>query len=349
MRTVKIYDKQIGPGEPCFIIAEAGVNHNGSIALAIKLVDLAVVAGADAIKFQTYKAEKVVHANAPKAEYQVNSNDAHESQLDMIKRLELSFREFDEIYQYCQGRGIIFLSSPFDEESADFLDDLGVVAFKLGSGEITNLPFLIHVAGKKKPIILSTGMSTLEEVRKAVQSIQFNGNPELIILHCVSNYPADVSDSNLFAMRTMAEEFSVPIGWSDHTVGNVASVLSVALGATVLERHFTVDKHLPGPDHKASLSPGELTTWVKEIRQAQAALGSGLKEPTPSEIDMARIARKSLHLRYALKRGHILTKENLIALRPGTGILPNRLSEVCGKTLVLDLPAGTVLLGEHFE
>jgi len=349
MRTVKIYDKQIGPGEPCFIIAEAGVNHNGSIALAKKLVDLAVVAGADAIKFQTYKAEKVVHANAPKAEYQVNGNDAHESQLDMIKRLELSFREFEEIYQYCQGRGIIFLSSPFDEESADFLDDLGVVAFKLGSGEITNLPFLIHVAGKKKPIILSTGMSTLEEVRKAVQSIQFNGNPELIILHCVSNYPADVSDSNLFAMRTMAEEFSVPIGWSDHTVGNVASVLSVALGATVLERHFTVDKHLPGPDHKASLSPGELTTWVKEIRQAQAALGSGLKEPTPSEIDMARIARKSLHLRYALNRGHTLTKKNLIALRPGTGILPNRLSEVCGKTLVLDLPAGTVLLGEHFE
>ncbi len=163
-------------------------------------------------------------------------------------------------------------------------------------------------------------MSTLQDVRQAVQTILLNGNPDLIILHCVSNYPADVSDSNLLAIKTMADEFSVPIGWSDHTVGNVASVLSVALGATVLERHFSVDKHLPGPDHKASLDPGELTNWVKEIRQAQAALGSGLKVPTPSEIDMARIVRKSLHLRSALKRGHILTKEDLIALRPGTGI-----------------------------
>jgi N-acetylneuraminate synthase/N,N'-diacetyllegionaminate synthase len=349
MKSVKIRHKEIGHSQPCFIIAEAGVNHNGSIELAKELVDVAVFAGVDAIKFQTFKAEKVVHDRAPKAEYQINTNENNESQLEMVKRLELSFSEFEEIYRYCQSRGIIFLSSPFDEESADFLDNLGVSAFKLGSGEITNMPFLIHIARKRKPIILSTGMSTLDEVREAVQTIRLNGNPDLIILHCVSNYPADVADSNLMAMKAMADEFSVPIGWSDHTIGNVASIVSVALGATVLERHFTLDKNLPGPDHKASLDPEELTIWVNEIRQAQTSLGSGLKEPTASEIEMARIARKSLHVQYDLKRGHILTRDDLIALRPGTGILPNRLEDVCGKILVVDLPAGTLLLGEHFE
>lgn len=333
MREVNIGSRSVGPGHPCFVIAEAGVNHNGDMDLARRLIDAAVEAGADAVKFQTFRADRLVSASAPKAEYQLQTTDREESQFDMIKRLELSEPDHEKLIEYCQSRAIVFLSSPFDELSADYLESLKVPSFKIPSGEITNHPFLAHLAGKGRPLILSTGMSDLSEVEAAVRVIREAGDPGLILLQCVSNYPADPSDINLRAMQTMAEAFDLPVGYSDHVPGNEVAFAAVALGACVIEKHFTLDRTLPGPDHKASLEPDELRSLIAGIRAVERALGDGIKRPAASEANTADVARKSLVAHHDLPAGRTLERGDLVAKRPGTGISPARLNELLGRRL----------------
>ena len=347
--TIKFHDWEIGPGKPCFIIAEVGVNHNGRIELAKKLVDAAVQAGADAVKFQTFKAEKLITAQAPKANYQIQSTGAGESQFEMLKRLELSYVQFQELYKYCQEQSILFLSSPFDDESADFLESLGVVAFKIGSGEITNLPFLTYVAQKNKPILLSTGMSYLGEVEAAVRVIYGAGNEKLALFHCTSNYPAAPIDVNLRAMRTLSSAFGVPIGYSDHTEGNEISFAAIALGACMLERHFTLDKKLPGPDHSASLEPGELEALVKGVRKIEAALGDGRKIPTSSELNTASVARKSLVAAQDILAHTILSDALIEIKRPGTGLPPSMKAAILGRKTRVAIHSGDLIRLEDLE
>lgn len=341
-------DLQIGHQYPCFIIAEAGVNHNGDLDLAHQLVDTAVTARADAVKFQTFIAEKVVSATAPKAEYQKKTTETAESQLEMIKRLELPFSAFAQLKTYCEEKGILFLSTPFDDESADFLDSLGMSAFKIPSGEITNLPFLRHIARKGKPIIMSTGMATLGEVEMAVSTIESTGNPPLTLLHCVSNYPADPADVNLRAMLTLQTAFGLPVGYSDHTMGLEVSFAAVALGACVIEKHFTLDRALPGPDHQASLEPSELAEMVAGIRKIESALGNGRKTPAASERNTADVARKSLVAAQDLKAGVRLTDEHLAIKRPGTGLPPAMYEQIVGRVIKQDVSAGEALTLEAF-
>ena len=283
MKKIKAGDRYIGEDEPCFIIAEAGVNHNGDINLARKLIDVAVEAGADAVKFQTFKAEEVVTKGAEKADYQKKTTGLKESQFEMLKRLELTGRDFEELFAYAQRKDIIFLSSPFDKGSVDLLDRLGVPAFKVGSGEITNFPLLKHIARKKKPIILSTGMSTLGEVEEALEVIRKDGATDIILLHCVSSYPAKMEDMNLKVIETLRHAFKLPVGLSDHSIGIAIPVAAVSLGACVIEKHFTLDKNLPGPDHRASLEQDELKQMVKAIRDVEKAMGDGVKRPTKEE------------------------------------------------------------------
>ena len=276
------------------IIAEAGVNHNGSLELAKRLIEAAADAGADAVKFQTFVAEEVVSINAPKAEYQKQATDASESQYEMIKKLELSREAHKELMEYAKNKNIMFLSTPFDERSVDLLVELGVPLIKISSGEITNHPFLRYIAKKDLPIILSTGMSTLEEVREAVSVIKKTGCNDLTLLHCTSNYPALFEDCNLRAMKTMADAFKIPVGYSDHTPGRVVPVAVAALGACVIEKHFTLDKNLPGPDHKASLDPDELKDMVYDIRKVEKALGSSVKAPVELELEVRNVVRRSI-------------------------------------------------------
>jgi N-acetylneuraminate synthase len=342
-KTISIAQHLIGDQLPCFIIAEAGVNHNGSLDLAHRLIDAAVEAGADAVKFQTFKAEKIIAPHAPKADYQMQATGVDESQLEMVKRLELSYAAFRELYADCQSRGILFLSTPFDEESADFLDELGIAAFKVPSGEITNLPFLAHIARKGKPMIVSTGMAYLSEVEVAVRAIHDAGNHDIALLHCVSNYPADPADANLRAMQTLSMAFGVPIGFSDHTSGSEVPLAAVALGACIIEKHFTLDRTLPGPDHRASLEPDQLKALVHGIRKVEAALGHGRKEPAASEANTASVARRSLVAAHDIPAGVRLTEDDIAIKRPGTGLPPLLRTHLVGRTTRAMIPAGTLL------
>ena len=326
-----------------FVIAEAGINHNGDIKLARQLIEVAAEAGADAVKFQTFKAERLVTPSAPKADYQLQTTDVGESQLEMLRHLELSTEAYQELISYCQDQKILFLSTPFDEESADFLDELGVVALKISSGEITNLPFLAHIARKNKPMIISTGMAYLGEVETAVRTIEETGNQDLILLHCLSNYPADPGEVNLRAMQTLTTAFGLPVGYSDHTQGIEVAIAAVALGACVLEKHFTLDRNLPGPDHHASLEPDELTKLVRSIRTVEKAMGHGRKEPAASEANTAAVARKSLVAVLDIPAGSNLREELITIKRPGTGLPPLAWPYLVGRTVRKDIPAGTLL------
>ena len=328
---------------PCFIIAEAGVNHNGRFESACQLIDVAVVAGASAVKFQTFKAEKLIAPEAPKANYQIVNTGNDQSQLEMVRQLELSYDDFRRLFDYCEKQQIMFMSTPFDEESADFLDQLGMEIYKISSGEVTNLPFLRHIAKKGRPIILSTGMSTLGEIESAVQSIVETGNEKLSLLHCVSNYPVDFADVNLRAMRTMEMAFGYPVGLSDHTLGVEVPIAAVALGATIIEKHFTLDREMIGPDHRASLEPNELTTMVRTIRNVEMALGDGRKLPKASEINTAQVARRSLFVAESIFENAIITPEAIVALRPGTGISPALLPLILGRRARYNIAAGTML------
>jgi N-acetylneuraminate synthase/N,N'-diacetyllegionaminate synthase len=328
---VKIGARPVGAGEPCFIIAEAGVNHNGRVALAKKLIDVAAAAGADAVKFQTFRTENVITAGAAKARYQEQSTGADESQLEMIKKLELSQADFKKLSDYARRQGIIFLSTPFDKGSVDFLDKLGVPAFKIASGEITNFPLLQYIARKKKPVILSTGMSTLGEIADALDVIKAGGTGEIILLHCVSCYPARIQDTNLRVMETLRNAFKLPVGLSDHSPGVTIPVAAAALGACVIEKHFTLDKKLPGPDHKASLEPEELKAMVRAIRDVAGAMGSGKKRLTAEEKENKKAARRSIVAGRDIPAGTIITEAMLAIKRPGTGIEPKRLATIIGR------------------
>jgi N,N'-diacetyllegionaminate synthase len=316
-----------------FIIAEAGVNHNGSLQLAKKLVDKAKEAGADAVKFQTFKAENLVSKSAKKAKYQVENMGSDESQYEMIKKLELGFDEFKELKNYCDKKEIMFLSTPFDDESIEFLDKLGLEIFKIPSGEITNLPYLRKIGLLKKKVILSTGMSDLGEVEDALDVLISAGTKKenIIVLHANTEYPTPFEDVNLKAIQTIACAFGVKVGYSDHTLGIEVPIAAVAMGASVIEKHFTLDKNMVGPDHKASLEPYELEPMVKAIRNIEKALGDGIKKPSKSESKNIEIVRKSIVAKRDIKKGEKFTEENLSIKRPGNGISPMRWDEILGQ------------------
>ena len=315
-----------------FIIAEAGVNHNGSLDLAKRLIEIAVNSGADAVKFQTFKAENLVSKNAQKADYQKQTTDALESQFDMIKKLELDVETHKELIAYCQEKDIMFLSTPFDHESINLLSDLGLKIFKIPSGEITNLPYLRHIGSLGKKVILSTGMSNLGEVGDALNILINAGTSKdnITVLHANTMYPTPMEDVNLNAMLTIQKEFDVAVGYSDHTLGIEVDIAAVAMGASCIEKHFTLDKTMEGPDHKASLEPKELKELVSSIRNIEKAFGSSEKKPSPSESVNIDISRKSIVAKIDIKKDEKFTDKNITTKRPGNGISPMKWDEIVG-------------------
>ena len=314
-----------------FIIAEAGVNHNGDISIAKKMIDVACEAGVDAIKFQTFKTEKLVCANTEKAEYQKKTTEKDESQAEMLKKLELSKEEHDELIQYCNDKRIMFLSTPFDEESIDLLVELNLPIIKIPSGEITNYPYLKKIGQLGKKIILSTGMSTLEEIADAIKVLKNNGTEDITLLHCNSQYPTPMKDVNLNAMNTLKDVFHLNVGYSDHTLGIEVPIAATAMGANVIEKHFTLNRAMEGPDHKASLEPNELKEMVMAIRNIEKALGNREKKVSYSEKINLPIVRKSIVASKAIKKGDLFTEENLATKRPGIGISPMKWDEIIGR------------------
>jgi len=327
------------------VIAEAGVNHNGSLETAKQLVDVASEAGADMVKFQTFSADRLVTISANKAEYQNQTTDASESQHSMIQKLELSREMHEDIIAYCKKCKIEFFSTGFDTQSIDMLVDLGLEQFKIPSGEITNLPYLRHIGKFGKPVILSTGMANLGEIESALVVLEISGTPrsQITVLHCNTEYPTPMEDVNLRAMIGIKEAFGVAVGYSDHTLGTEVSVAAVAMGATVIEKHFTLDRNLPGPDHKASLEPEELKAMVQAIRNIEKALGDGIKRPSASETKNIPIARKSLVAATAIRNGDSFTEANLVVKRPGTGISPMRWDEILGRSAIRDFKADELI------
>ena len=321
-----------------FIIAEAGVNHNGSIELAKKLIDVASESGVDAVKFQTFKTENLVSKNAQKADYQKETTDAKESQFDMIKKLELDIETHYELISYCESKNIMFLSTPFDLDSIELLNKLKLKIFKIPSGEITNLPYLRKIGALEKEVILSTGMATIGEIEDALDVLIEAGTlkEKITVLHANTMYPTPMEDVNLRAMVTIGKTFDVAYGYSDHTLGIEVDIASVAMGATVIEKHFTLDKTMEGPDHKASLEPHELIEMVKVIRNIEKALGSSVKKPSKSETPNIAIARKSIVASSPIKKGDVFTEDNLAVKRPSTGINPMRWDEIIGTVAMKD-------------
>jgi N,N'-diacetyllegionaminate synthase len=342
-RDFVVAGRAVAAGRPVFVIAEAGVNHNGDPALARALIDAAADSSADAVKFQTFRTSALTSRTAPKAAYQIEATGAGESQSEMLMRLELSTETLRALQAHATARGIVFFSTPFDEASADTLGALGVPMFKIPSGEITNLPLLRHIAAKGKPIILSTGMSTVDEVASALAAIGDVADVPVAILHCVSAYPAPVGEVNLRAMDALRDRFGRPVGLSDHTLGLEIALAAVARGAAIVEKHLTLDKNLPGPDHRASLEPAEMAALVRGIRNIEAALGDGIKRPMPSELDTRRVARKSLVAARALRAGEELVKDAVAVKRPGTGISPAELERALGRRVRRDLAADDVI------
>jgi N,N'-diacetyllegionaminate synthase len=324
-------------GNKIFIIAEAGVNHNGDLDTAKKLAIEAKRAGADAVKFQTFIAEQSVSIHAPKADYQIRNTSSEESQFDMVKKLELSFAQFIDLNKFCEDIGIMFLSTAFDLGSLDFLtDEIGIPIIKIPSGEITNLLLLTRAGEKKRPILMSTGMSDLDEVRGAYDALVTHGAEDITLLQCTTEYPAPPEDVNLLAMQTMKEEFGCEVGYSDHTVGIDVAIAAAALGASVIEKHFTFDRTADGLDHRASLEPHELRLMIESIRRIEVALGDGVKRVSHAEEKNREIARKSIIASREINRGEVFTAENLDVKRPGTGLSPMKWFEVIGETALRD-------------
>lgn len=337
-----------------FIIAEAGVSHNGDILVAKEMVNSAVAAGADAVKFQTFKADYLVTKFAPKVKYQIDNTGNCESQFQMLKRVELSKDAHEELISYCVKKDIIFMSTPFDEESADMLDRLGMNIFKIPSGEITNKQLLQHIASKNKDIILSTGMSYLAEVDRAVSWInevwnKSDNKPQLTLLHCVTSYPASIEDSNLLAIKTMEKAFKLPIGYSDHTLGIEVPIAAVVTGAIVIEKHFTIDRDMKGPDHKASIEPDELKAMVSAIRNIEKAMGDGIKKPKENEKDIRNAVRRSLVANRDIKLGKTILPHDIAIKRPGTGIPPEFKEVVIGMKAEKDITFDSVIRWNDFK
>jgi len=326
-----------------YIIAEAGVNHNGNLDLAIKLIDKAKEAGADCIKFQTFKTESLILKTAPKADYQLKTTDAEESQFNMLKKLELSYENFSYLNQYCKKIKIDFMSTPYSFEDIDFLNNLGVNSFKIASGQLTEIPFLKYVAKTNKKIILSTGMSDLSQIYDATEVIKANSNGKLIVLQCTTNYPSNIEDSNLNCMRTIREACEVEVGYSDHVIGNHACFAAVALGATVIEKHFTLDKSMPGPDHSCSSNPEELKDLIYGIREIEKSLGSKSKKPTKIEIINAKGMKRSLVTKVNIKKGEKITEEHITFKRPSGGLDVNYYDLILNKTAKTDILKDTQL------
>ncbi|CAO3363717.1 N-acetylneuraminate synthase [Azospirillum palustre] len=340
MAHLTVAGRRIGAGSPCFVIAEAGINHNGSMEMAHRLIDTAADAGADAVKFQTFHAELVMTPDAPKAAYQTANTGSDGSQMEMVRVCQLSAEQFVELQAHCTARGVLFLSTPFDHRSIEILDRMDVPAFKVPSGEVVNRPMLRDIGRRGRPVILSTGMAMLGEVEAALGELETAGAPGIAILHCTSNYPAAVGDVNLRALGTLAAAFGRPVGYSDHTLGHVVSVAAVALGACIIEKHITMDRSLPGPDHPASLDPAGLRAMIDGIRSVEAALGDGRKRPAAAEIDTLRVARRSLFLARDVAAGALIDDTALVALRPSGGISPYCIDEVIGRRARRDLRAG---------
>jgi N,N'-diacetyllegionaminate synthase len=312
------------------VIAEAGVNHNGDVELGEKLIEAAKSAGADAVKFQAFKAGRLASIGAKKATYQ-NKIAKEDSQLEMLRKLELTDDEFRELSDHSRGMGVVFLSSAFDFESADLLDRLGVAAFKVGSGELTNLPLLRYIGGKGRPVIISSGMSTMGEIGEALETVRGAGCDRIVLLHCVSSYPTRIEDANLRVIKTLRDRFGLPVGFSDHTLSLIIPAASVALGAVIVEKHLTLDHDLPGPDHEMSLEPDEFREMVKNIREVEASLGDGVKRVTESEKGVREAARRSIVAAIDIKAGTMITPEMLDVKRPGTGIEPKMIDEIVGR------------------
>lgn len=347
---IKISSKTISYKSPVFIIAEAGVNHNGKLDLALKMVDAAKNAGADAIKFQTFKAEDVVTAQGKMADYQKKNIGKTESQIEMLRKLELKEEFYGPIIKRCRQKKIIFLSSPHGGfGSVDFLQSLNVPAFKFGSGDLNNLPVLQYAAGFKKPIIIGTGMGTMEEVKEAVDCIKRAGNNKIIVLHCTTNYPCPLDEVNLKAMQTMMQKLSVLVGYSDHTLGIQVPIMAAALDACTIEKHFTLNKNMKGPDHKASTEPDELKEMVDKIRKVKTILGSKIKKPNKSEVSIIKTVRKSIVSLCNIKKGKKFTKDNIGIKRPGNGLAPKYYFHILGKIAKKNISKDGLIKKSHYE
>ncbi len=334
MEAVRFGDRWIGNDHPCFVIAEAGVNHNGQIDLARRLIDVAAEAHVDAVKFQAFRTDQL---------------STERSTRDTLRKLELPGEAFAELQSHCRARGVLFLSTPFDEESADLLHHLCVPGFKVGSGDLTHHPLLAHIARYGKPLLLSTGMSFLEEVEEAVSVIRKAGNDQIVLLHCISRYPADPEEANLRALKTLKNRFDVPVGFSDHTLGTQVAVAAVALGASVLEKHITLDRSLPGPDHAASLEPPELQQLVRSIRTVQSALGDGEKKPMVGEEETRKTARRSVVAKVDISAGAHLETSMIAFKRPGIGIPPKELRNLLGRRARIRIPKDTQITWDMVE
>lgn len=349
MYKIEIGGRLIGEGEPVFIIAEAGVNHNGDIELAKKLIEVAREAGTDAIKFQTFKAENLNTMTAPKSTYHIETTGSEQSWFDLLKTQELNRQAHEVLIKHCQEVGIMFLSTPYDEESVDLLEELNIPAFKVAATDANNIPFLKYLAQKNRPIILSTAMCTLDEVRESVNAIKDEGCEDLVLLHCTANYPARLEDTNLRAMLTLKKEFNLLVGYSDHTPDYINPVAATALGAVIYEKHFTLDKSLPGPDHRSSLNPEELKQFVRDIRNTELAMGSSLKEPVESEKENREKLRKSIVAKVDIPPGLVITRTMLTSKRPGTGLATKFIDSIVGKKSKVLLRKDTIIKTEFLE
>ena len=331
--TVRIGNKEIGEGRPCFIIAEAGVNHNGNLEMACGLVDKSIEVGADAVKFQTFDPPKLTSTVGTLAKYQAEAGMKYDSQLEMLEKLKLTYDQFRKLAEYCKKKGQTFLSTPFEYGSLKFLLELGIPAVKLSSSDLTNHPYLAQVAKAGKPVILSTGMGDMKEIEAAVGTLKGNGAKEIIVMQCTSMYPAPPEALNVSAIRTLREKLGLPVGFSDHSEGHEADVLALAYGACVIEKHFTLDKKLPGPDHTSSLDPAEFKAMVEAVRTAEKMIGDGIKKQVGGEREIVGFSRKSIVFAKDLPAGHVLSAEDLAIKRPGNGLDPTHLPKVVGRTL----------------
>ena len=344
--SVRIGERTVGPGEPCFVIAEAGVNHDGDLETAKRLVDAAAKAGADAVKFQLFRAADVASAAAPKAGYQLETTGESESQRRMLESLELPPKAFAELKRLADDAGLAFLCTCYAEDELDYLADRGMPAFKFASAQIVELPFLAHAATKDRPMLVSTGMATLAEVDEAVSTIRAAGNEQILLLQCTTSYPAPVEDANLRAITTLEADFDVPVGYSDHTLDDTSAIVAVARGAVLLEKHFTLDKTAPGPDHRALLEPGELATTIRRIRDAEASLGSAAKSPAESEVANAPTMRRSLRAARPIAAGTRISRDDVAVRRPAGGLPPRLLPDVIGAVAKTDIAEDAALSPE---